>query len=194
MSQRPRSLETQLGTRFPWAPFPRGSLPPAPPRTLRRQEAADLKAVESCRPAGPRPLLWSTSLFPTGFQRKATSNECSGSLISWHVRLAPGSPFVQNTPSPHPHSPGLRLLWSEWVQLFPIAADGRAGDRTRKWDLVHQCSAIRTDRNYRDVGKYKTSIKSSSLSRQRRHRFYASVQKSKLFLYWNAMLLCLAVA
>lgn len=29
----------------------------------------------------------------------------------------------------------------------------------RKWDLVHQCLVIRTDRNYRDVRKYKTSIK-----------------------------------
>lgn len=72
---------------------------------------------------------------------------------------------------------------------FQFSLMNKQGTEWRKWDLVHPYSAMRTHRNYRDVRKYKTSIKSSSLSRQWRDQFYASMQRNKFFLYWNVMLL-----
>lgn len=92
-SQNLHSLETQLGTQFPSAPFPRGSLPPARPQTLPRHNAEELKSAQRHRAAGPRPFLSSTSLFPTGSQWKAIWNEWSGSLISCFYQTCSCFPF-----------------------------------------------------------------------------------------------------
>lgn len=61
---------------------------------------------------------------------------------------------------------------------FQLSLMNKQGTEWRKWDLVHPYSAMRTHRNYRDVRKYKTSIKSSSLSRQWRDQIYASMQRN----------------
>lgn len=91
------------------------------------------------RLAGPPPFLWSTSLFPTGFQWKAILNEWPGSLISRHVSLAPGFPFGEDNWSPYPDSKGLHLRLSKQVQLFPIVTDEQAGDRMKK---MGPCTSI----------------------------------------------------
>lgn len=90
------------------------------------------------------------------------------------------APLFPGNKSPHPHSQGLPASGQGSAAVSNCCWwTSRARDEeTGPWTWV-----TRTDRNYRDVGKYRIKARWG-------HQLCARLQQTELLLYWTAMLLC----